>query len=354
MSTIAFAQTYQDPRSDKIARGLAAQGIPVQRFLIDFDAGWLTTFSAGAFEGIHRLPDLLRHHVYLASLAGLNTRAIRKAIERMPGPVVRTSTPDLVGAAALRSGKRVIAEVYDTWSLYDASERHGLEGRVRRYVSLRFERAVHEGADLLVYTTQEMLDYAASRYRIRNAIVVPNAVLTADLPKGRRRRLSEDGRSHCVYVGTLQPSSEGGSRSIIPFLRVLSKDHVVHVYGVTERTKLLAVRRDLEGVGVWHDPVPQARLLEELTQYDFGLILLPRVDVRRFETVLPNKMFEYVCAGLPVLVSPYRALVNFVRTYDCGTVHGEGIPKGKVALRPEFLLDTYLVKYADEIRKLGG
>lgn len=76
--------------------------------------------------------------------------------------------------------------------------------------------------------------------------------------------------------------------------------------------------------------------------------------MRRFETVIPNKMFEYVCAGLPVLVSPHRALANFVCKYNCGPVLREGIPKGEVPLRPEFLLDTYFVKYAEEIRKPRG
>ncbi|HKZ63067.1 MAG TPA: glycosyltransferase [Thermoplasmata archaeon] len=354
MGAITFAQPYPDPRSDKIARGLAARGISVRRFLIDFDAAWQTTFSPGAFEGVRHLPDLLRRHVYLAALSGLGRRALRRIVERLPGTVVRTSTPDLVGAAAVRTGKRIVAEVYDTWSLYDAAHEKGLEGRIRQRIMSRAERAVHEDADLVVYTTQAMLDYARTRYRMREAIVVPNAVLAADLPKAPLPKLSEDGRSHCVYVGLVQPWGLAGSRSLLPFFRELSKEHVVHVYGVTEKAKLAEVRRELEGVAVWHDPVPQERLLRELTQYDFGLNLLPRIDVARFETVIPNKMYEYLGAGIPVLVSPYRAMVEFVRKYECGTVYREGTPTGRVPLRPEFLLDTYLVKYADVIRRLGS
>ena len=354
MNALTFAQSHPDPRSDKVARGLSDKGLAVRRYLLSYDAGWETTLSMGAFEGVHRLPDLYRRHVYLAALTGLSTRSLRKLIGRLPGSVVRTNTPDFAGAAALGSGKRVIAEVYDTWSLYDDARRPGFGSWVRNVAAARAERRVHEGADLLVYTTKEMLDYAATRYEVGRAIVVPNAVVASDLPKARRRKLSEDGGSHCVYVGFLQPSNEGGSRSIVPLLREIAREHRVHVYGVTERAKADAVHRELEGIAVWHDPVPQVRLLEELTQYDFGLILLPRVDARRFDTVLPAKLFEYVCSGLPVLVSPYRALRNFVKAYGCGTVYGEGIPRGAVAVRPEFLLDTYLTRYAEEVRALGG
>lgn len=351
---VTFAQPYPDARSDKIARGLAARGISVRRFLIDFDAGWQTTFATGTFEGTYRLPDTLRRHIYLATLSGLGPWALRKILARLPGAILRTSTPDLVGAAAIGSEKRLIAEVYDTWSLYDASSQRSLAGRLRGSVELQAERTVHEQADLLVYTTEEMLEYVEGRYAIKRAIVVPNAVLAADLPKVSLPKLSEDGRLHCVYVGLIAPSVDGASRSIVPYLRELSGEHEVHVYGVAHRLKEAEVRRELMGVAQWHDPVPQPQLIAELTQYDFGLILLPRVDVRRFHTVVPNKIFEYVCAGLPVLVSPYRALENFVRTYHCGSIYGEGIPRGVVAIRPEFVLDTYLVRYADEIRKLGG
>jgi hypothetical protein len=240
------------------------------------------------------------------------------------------------------------------WSLYDQAKDPSIGGRARRYVQDKAERRVHEGANLLVYTTEEMLARAKERYSLPESVVVPNAVLAEDVPKTSLPKLSEDGRSHCVYVGLVQPSGGSSSRSIAPLLRDLSKDHVIHVYGVTERASEGAVRSELKDIVQWHNPISQGRLLQELTQYDFGLILLPNVDVERFHTVLPNKLFEYVCAGIPVLVSPYRAMTNFVRKYGCGTVYGEGIPHGQVQLQREFLLDTYLPSYADAIRRITG
>lgn len=351
---IAFAQPYPDGRSEKIARGLSRLGLSIRRFLVDFDATYRVTFSVGTFDRVIRLPEVLRRHYYLGAATGVLPQAIRKAISSLPGNVIRTCTPDLVGAAALGTGRPVVAEVYDMWSLYDQAEDTSIGGRVRRYVQGRAERRVHEEADLLVYTTEEMLNCAKAKYSLRQSVVVPNAVLAEDVPKTSMPKLSEDGRSHCVYVGLVQPSGDSSSRSISPFLRGLAKDHVIHLYGVTEQGKEGAVRSELKDLVQWHDPIPQGRLLRELTQYDFGLILLPTVDVERFHTVLPNKLFEYASAGIPVLVSPYRAMADFVRKYQCGMVYGEGVPRGRVPLRPEFLLDTYLPRYADAIRRIAG
>ena len=100
-AAVTFAQPYPDARSDKIARGLAALGIAVRRFLVDVDARWQTSFATGTFEGVYRLPGLVRRHHYLAGLSGLGPWALRRIIGRLPGRVVRTSTPDFVGAAAL-------------------------------------------------------------------------------------------------------------------------------------------------------------------------------------------------------------------------------------------------------------
>jgi glycosyltransferase involved in cell wall biosynthesis len=351
---IAFAQPYPDGRSEKIARGLSRLGLGVHRFLVDFDATYRVTFSVGTFDRVIRLPEMIRQHYYLGAATGVLPRAIRKTIAQLPGDVIRTCTPDLFGAAALGTGRPVVAEVYDMWSLYDQAKGTTIGGRVRRYVQGKAERSVHERADLVIYTTEEMLARAKEKYSLRESLVVPNAVLAEDVPKTPWSKLSEDGRSHCVYVGLVQPSRGSFSRSIAPLLRDLAKEHVIHVYGVVERVNEEAVRSELKDTVQWHDPVPQSRLLQELTQYDFGLILLPNVDVERFHTVLPNKLFEYLCAGIPVLVSPYRAMTNFVRNYQCGTVYGEGLPQGRVPLRPEFLLDTYLPRYVDAIRRIAG
>ncbi len=351
---IAFAQPYPDGRSDKIARGLSSRGLAVRRILVDFDATYRVTFSVGTFDRVIRLPDVIRRHYYLGAATGVLPRAIRKAILSLPGDVIRTCTPDLFGVAALGTGRPVAAEVYDMWSLYDQAKETSIGGRARRYVQGKAERRVHEGADLLVYTTEEMLARAKEMYSLRESVVVPNAVLSEDVPKKSLPKLSEDGRLHCVYVGLVQPSGKSSSRSIAPLLRDLAKEHMIHVYGVTEHGKEEAVRSELKDVVQWHDPIPQARLLQALTQYDFGLILLPTVDVERFHTVLPNKLFEYLCAGIPVLVSPYRAMAAFVRKYQCGMVYGEGVPYGRVPLRPEFLLDSYLPVYADAIRRIAS
>ena len=77
--------------------------------------------------------------------------------------------------------------------------------------------------------------------------------------------------------------------------------------GVADRVKILP-------------PVPYAELLDWTASADIGLnVASPdySLNVRYF---LPNKLFEYLMAGLPVLTSPLEAIVEVVKTYDVGQV----------------------------------
>jgi glycosyltransferase involved in cell wall biosynthesis len=77
--------------------------------------------------------------------------------------------------------------------------------------------------------------------------------------------------------------------------------------GVTDRVKIIP-------------PVPYAELLDWTASADIGLnVASPdySLNVRYF---LPNKLFEYLLAGLPVLSSPLEAMVEVITTYDTGQI----------------------------------
>lgn len=77
--------------------------------------------------------------------------------------------------------------------------------------------------------------------------------------------------------------------------------------GVADRVKILP-------------PVPYEELLDWTASADLGLTLIPPDGTLNMRTCLPNKLFEYLMAGLPVLTSPMEAVAPLVTSYDVGQV----------------------------------
>lgn len=106
-----------------------------------------------------------------------------------------------------------------------------------------------------------------------------------------------------------------------------------------------ARRRGLETLLVIRDGVPHARMPEVLQSCDVGLIAYGRsfgVDS------LPNRLFEYMAAGLAVVAPEYaREIERIVRTEECGLlVDCEDPERIGEAL-------TYLAEHPEQTREMG-
>lgn len=77
-----------------------------------------------------------------------------------------------------------------------------------------------------------------------------------------------------------------------------------------------AAREGLNNV-VFHEPVNKARLAGLMASTDIGLQILANVPAFYFGTS-PNKFFDYIAAGLPVLNNYPGWLADMIRDNDCG------------------------------------
>jgi len=65
--------------------------------------------------------------------------------------------------------------------------------------------------------------------------------------------------------------------------------------------------------------LPYLDLLRNLSRFDWGLVGSP-VRCRQWDTAMPNKMFEYIAAGIPCLVYQAEEAAEFVTSNDLGVV----------------------------------
>lgn len=82
--------------------------------------------------------------------------------------------------------------------------------------------------------------------------------------------------------------------------------------------ELLALADRFANVSI-HPPVPFPEIPKMLDEYDAGLYLLPPESFNNLHA-LPNKFFEFIQSGLPVIVGPSPEMAALVQKHDLGLV----------------------------------
>jgi glycosyltransferase involved in cell wall biosynthesis len=126
-----------------------------------------------------------------------------------------------------------------------------------------------------------------------------------------------------LYQGYLQPD-----RSLDLLIRAagfLERDIVIVVMGkgdgatLSQLEALIASERVADRVKIL-PPVPYTELLDWTASANIGLTLFSPDYSPSIRLTLPNKLFEYLMAGLPVLSSQLDAITEVIRAHDVGQV----------------------------------
>ena len=209
----------------------------------------------------------------------------------------------------------VIHDVHDLQSLRETPYEHGFPEPAN---PLALERRALEESAAVVAVSEELVAEIRARYRTRRMVAFPNYALRRDLP--RLLNLTERRNGYpprLVYQGTL--STNGGHYDLREIFRSLVADGAtLDIYPSREVPEYRDLAAALPGLR-YHDTVEPARLLRELARYDFGWAgFNATLNAAHLDTALPNKMFEYLAAGLPVITLRHRALRRFVREQGVG------------------------------------
>ena len=133
-----------------------------------------------------------------------------------------------------------------------------------------------------------------------------------------------------LYQGYLQ--TDRGLDLLVHAARYLAPDIVIVLMGqgrgetITSLASLIASEHVADRVRIL-PPVPYASLLSWTASADLGLVLTPAHLTLNMRYSLPNKLFEYLMAGLPVLAAPLPAVSDIVSHYAVGEVVSDLLPQ---------------------------
>ena len=265
----------------------------------------------------------IHYHLLSEHSAG---RDLRYLLDETQVDAVHSQNYEHLGYFATKyAGRPVIHDVSDFYSIFPRNQERPSgrsSGPVATFKHIRrqwLEKHALEQADALTFNSPMMLELARQRYAISGeTLVIPNAVPEEDVPRSFLPKLSvQDGYVHTVFVGHIN------GPKLHSLVEVADRGVHVHLYTLQKGSFDQTLSETCEDHRYLHchGALPYRRLLQELTQYDFGLVLWYKgANEPFFQASLPSKLFDYLAAGLPVIVRPFQALVEFVQRHQCGFV----------------------------------
>jgi len=269
-------------------------------------------------------------------LVKLNPDSLEGDIKRLvnkfhPLVIHSHNAPDLLTISAIEAVNGevpVIHDCHEALSLRETCYYATDDEETARNLYPRQEKTANERSDGRIYVTEGVRDYIHQRYDVDSSrdIVFHSYVCELMVPRRLRRRLSEQGgQKHIVYIGTVTSKIKDSHYDLREIFREIAEHKIhLHMYVSIWGAKDEAYHRLAEENSFihYHGHLDQKTLLHEITQYDYGWAGFNTNPKNRkhLDVAIPNKIFEYIACGLPVLAFPHRSIKEFLDRHNVGMV----------------------------------
>ena len=292
--------------------------VPVARLSRERLAPGLRDAGLGGMKRENALVREARGLYRLLRLARLTAALYRTGRTLGRFDVVHANDLDTLPAAWLLARASRARLVYDAHELYADQEPD--PPRLHRAVAQALEGALARRSDAVVTVSEPIAEELRRRLRLHRA---PAAVLNAPERDDTEPPPRADGPLRAIYQGAMGPG-----RPLEDLL--IAAEHAPEVrftlrVAGADPVALHETAAHLPNVEVV-EPVPPDRLVEALRGYDLGLIV-NRPVTRNDELVFPNKLFEYLMAGLAVAVPRLPGMAPLVEGERVGVTYEPGRPE---------------------------
>lgn len=183
------------------------------------------------------------------------------------------------------------------------------------------EKIAFEKSQGIIFTGGRVYDYASTKYNIHAWWRIFYSYLSKAFVQPRKEKIN-DGSCHVVYEGGITPRPDPifQYRYYLPIFQQIANQGIhVHIYP----SRPTAIKEMEENPFLHlHSPLPYEKLLYELSQYHYGFVGfnfdIPEDRKMFLNATTPNKVFDYLSAGLPSIVHNMKASSEIVEKYKIG------------------------------------
>ncbi len=259
-------------------------------------------------------------------LFGLHDYLCYEALQRPATVYVAHDLPQLLPAA-------MAASYHHAYFVYDSHELYPEQGFTRynlKSLLIELERGLMPLADQVITVNQSIAELMAARYKIPVPEVILNSPalhqqLTLPIPHTnllREELQIPDDQLILLYQGGYAPNRNLQNLvEAIPLLQNRKITLILMGPGLATASDLVSLARRsglLNQRIFFRDAVSQAQLLTYTASANAGIIPYVAANELNNYYCTPNKLFEFIVAGLPILASDLPELNRFVSGQQVG------------------------------------
>jgi glycosyltransferase involved in cell wall biosynthesis/SAM-dependent methyltransferase len=302
---------------------------PTDQDQIDFPELHIVRIDTGVVALIppDALPDNRRHSPTWREVYFYHFNFLELALQHAAGVYVANDLP-VLPAAAVAAAQTGAALVYDAHELFPEIGYYSAE---QRDLYSAVEADLIKDCALVTTINRSIAEEMARRYDI----TVPAVILNAPAGTSASGVMPPDGalrlqlkipaeKRILLYQGGL--ALYRNLENLVAAMGMVQSENIVLVMmgpdaGLREALEAIARESgEIERRVQFCDAVPQRELLAYTAGADVGIVPYPAVDLNsRYCT--PNKLFEYIVAGVPILANDLPELRKFVQDNGFGQVH---------------------------------
>lgn len=233
---------------------------------------------------------------------------------------INTLPIGVISKLVLRKKSKLVYDSKELWS--DPSHKHLKSGWVYSIGSF-FEKQLIKFVDQVIMTSPGHAMVLQRNYMIPKPLIIRN--IPENSPILENKDLLKDevipkNSKIIVYVGVIGPGR--GLISLLHAMTRLNSETILILlgYGILKQDiPNLVQKLNLSGRVLMPSPVPPDQVIQAISFADIGVAPIENICESYFQC-LPNKVFEYLLAGLPIAVSNFPEMSKLVKEHQVGEV----------------------------------
>ena len=207
------------------------------------------------------------------------------------------------------------------------------------------ERLIFPKLKDIITVNESIAELYENEYGLRPKVVRNVPYLITETEKRTRKELGLPEDKNLLILQGAGINIQRGAEEMVDAMQFI--DHSVLLIAgqgdVIPLLKKMVKERLLEDKVIFRPRMPYAELMQLTKNADLGLTLDKDTNLN-YRFSLPNKIFDYIQAGIPVIASPLPEIAHIINTYEVGCTIIDHQPENIAKTINEVLADQQLME----------